>query len=113
MNVKKTLAYSLLFLLLAGSLRNLIADPSGVSWFANTLCVLVSGVSIFLSRRPGMDISFFNILVIALCIVSLASAWGQWFVLGTGAIEATIVPVIAGLVWMFLPKEAGNAPEID
>lgn len=108
MNMKKFLAYALLLLLLTGSLQKFIADPGGVNWFANTLCVVVSGVSVAISGRPGMDPAFFNILVLALCIVSLAIAWGQWFVLGTGVAEATFVPIITGLIWRFRPKNSKN-----
>ena len=108
MNVKKTIVFLLLFVLFLGSARNFILNPDGVSWFANTLCVIVSAVSIALSGRPGMDVAFFNILVLALCVVSLAIAWGQWFVLETGTVEATIVPVISGLAWRFRPKSLPN-----
>tara|TARA_B110000459_G_C16127214_1_gene280682 strand:- start:78 stop:419 length:342 start_codon:yes stop_codon:yes gene_type:complete len=101
MNLKKTIALSLLFILLVGSICNLVSHPSAVCWFANSLCVLVTGLSVAVSDRRGMDISFFTILVFALCVVSLAIAWGQWFVLGTGAAEAMIVPLGSAFIWLF------------
>lgn len=109
MNLKKTIALSLLFILLVGSIWNLISHPSAVCWFANALCVLVTGLSVTVSERRGMDASFFTILVFALCIVSLAIAWGQWFVLGTGAAEAMIVPIGTALIWLFRPFSKKNS----
>ena len=109
MNLKKTIALSLLFILLVGSIWNLIAHPSAVCWFANSLCVLVTGLSVAVSERRGMDVSFFTILVFALCVVSLAIAWGQWFVLGTGAAEAMIVPLGSACIWLFRPFSMKNS----
>ena len=103
MNLKKIIALSLLSILLFGSISNLLSHPSSVCWFANSLCVLVTGLSVTISDRRGMDASFFSILVSALCVVSLAIAWGQWFVLGTGAAEAMIVPLGSACIWLFRP----------
>jgi len=69
----------------------------------------VTGLSVAVSERRGMDVSFFTILVFALCVVSLAIAWGQWFVLGTGAAEAMIVPLGSACIWLFRPFSMKNS----
>jgi hypothetical protein len=104
MNLKKTIVFLLLFLLLGTSVWQFALSPKGVTWFANIICVSVAAVSIRLSHQPEMDNAFFSILVLALCVVSFAIAWGQWFVLGVGTINATLVPLITGIIWRFRPK---------
>lgn len=71
----------------------------------------MTGLSVAVSDRRGMDLSFFTILVFALCVVSLAIAWGQCFVLGTGAAEAMIVPLASAFIWLFHPFSKKNRPE--
>lgn len=81
------------------SFKGLTQAPAAVAWLLASLATLVPLLISIALNSPNWDRSFFGIVVVSLCIVSVAVCLGQWAVLDASPASLGIVPVLSLILW--------------